>query len=221
MRILLLALALGGCLRQTQFQCETDTACGTGGVCESTGFCSFVDKNCDSGRRYADSAGTNAGQCTDGGGGNGSGVIDAGVVADAREIDAPPGCPGSFTTVAGAGTHVYKVIATADDWGNQQMACQTFTKSAYLIVPDNAAELAAVDGIAGAARYWVGIDDRATEGTFVNVLNMMPQTFLPWQPPAPDDAGPGEDCVEAISASHKINDERCNTSLPAVCECAP
>lgn len=216
--MILLALALGGCLRQTQFQCDTDSACGAGGVCESTGFCSFIDKNCDSGRRYGDSAGANAGQCTSGGG-SGSGVVDSGVV-DAREIDAPPGCPASFTTVAGAGTHVYKVIATADSWTKQQTACRAFTTNAYLMVPDDAAELAAIDGVAGSAQYWVGINDIANEGVFVNVLNMT-QTFLPWQPPAPDDAGPGEDCVEAISASNKLNDDRCNLARTAVCECAP
>ena len=215
MRMLILALALGGCLRQTQFQCDTDTSCGTGGVCESSGFCSFIDKNCDSGRRYGDSAGPSAGQCT---GGGGSGVVDSGV--DGRQIDAPPGCPASFTTVAGAGTHVYKVIATTDMWTKQQTACRAFTLNAYLLVPDDAAELAAIDAVAGAAQYWVGINDIATEGTYVNVLNMT-QTFLPWQPPAPDNAGPGEDCVEAISASNKLNDDRCNTAHAAVCECNP
>lgn len=216
MRLLLLALALGGCLRQTQFQCETDSACGTGGACESTGYCSFADKNCDSGRRYADSAGPNAGQCT--GGGGGSAVVDAGVI-DGRPIDAPPGCPASFTTVTGAGTHVYKVIATADSWTKQQMACRAFTPNAYLMVPDDAAELAAVDAIANAARYWVGINDIATEGVFINLTNT-PQTFLPWQPPAPDNMG-NQDCVEAISASNTINDEKCTAMRPAVCECAP
>jgi hypothetical protein len=218
MRAVLLVLALGGCLRQTQFQCETDTACGTGGVCESSGFCSFVDKNCDSGRRYTESAGPNAGQCT--GGGGGSGGVDSGVV-DARPIDAPPGCPATFTTVAGAGAHVYKVIANTDSWTKQQTACRAFTLNAYLMVPDDAAELAAVDAVAGAAQYWVGINDIANEGVFINVLDMMPQTFLPWQPPAPDNAGPGEDCVEAISASNKLNDDRCNSARAAVCECAP
>jgi hypothetical protein len=217
MRLLLLTLALGGCLRQTQFQCETSAACGTGGVCESSGFCSFVDKNCDSGRRYAESAGPNAGQCT---GGGGSGVVDSGVVADAREIDAPPGCPASFTTVAGAGTHVYKVIANSDSWTKQQMACRAFTTNAYLMVPDDAAELAAIDAVAGAAQYWVGINDIANEGVFINLANAMPQTFLPWQPPAPDNMG-NEDCVEAISASNKLNDEKCTTARTAVCECAP
>lgn len=216
--MILLALALGGCLRQTQFQCDTDSACGAGGVCESTGFCSFIDKNCDSGRRYGDSAGTNAGQCT-GGGGSGSGVVDSGVV-DGREIDAPPGCPASFTTVAGAGTHVYKVIATAGSWTTQQTACRAFTTNAYLMVPDDAAELAAVDAVVGAARYWVGINDIANEGVFINLANTMAQTFLPWQPPAPDNMG-NEDCVEAISASNTLNDEKCTTSRAAVCECAP
>ena len=31
------------------------------------------------------------------------------------------------------------------------------------------------------------------------------------------DGNPGEDCVEVIAATHNFNDERCNTSLPAIC----
>lgn len=219
MRFAVLALALTGCLRQTQFQCETDTACGTGGACESTGFCSFVDKNCDSGRRYADSAGPNSGQCT-GGGSNLDGGTD-GPRVDSGPIDTPVGCPANFMTIAGAGTHVYRVIPTADTWTKQQAACRAFSLNAYLMVPDDAAELAAVDAASGATLFWVGVNDIATEGAFINVFDMQQQTFLPWQPPAPDDGGPGEDCVEAITTTNTINDERCNSSRPAVCECNP
>lgn len=219
MRYALLALALAGCLRQTQFQCETDTACGTGGVCEASGFCSFVDKNCDSGRRYADSAGPNSGQCT-GGGSSIDGGID-GPGTDARPTDAPPGCPANFMTITGAGTHVYRVIGGADTWTNQHSACRAFSLNAYLMVPEDQAELTAVSAAAALPLYWIGVNDLANEGVYINVLTMTPQTFLPWQPPAPDDAGPGEDCVEAISSTNRLNDERCNTSRPAVCECNP
>lgn len=220
MRFMLLACVLcAGCLRQTQFQCSTDTSCGAGGKCESTGFCSVIATDCSSGRRYGDSAGAHAGQCTDGM------IADGGVdvpMNDGRMIDAPKQdlCPASFTTVTGAGTHVYKVITAADNWAKQQQACQAMSTSAYLMVPDNQAELDAIDAFAMQAIYWIGINDIAVEGTFVNVLNTA-QTFLPWQPPAPDNAGPGEDCVEALNPANQINDDRCNTALPAVCECNP
>jgi hypothetical protein len=38
---------------------------------------------------------------------------------------------------------------------------------------------------------------------------------------APNDANPGEDCVESYPALHQWNDQRCNTSLTAICECTP
>jgi len=219
MRFCLLACVLcAGCLRQTQFQCENDTSCGAGGKCESTGFCSVIDTDCTSGRRYGDSAGSHAGQCTDGM----NSMIDSGVdssLIDGRMIDGmQAACPADFMQVSGAGTHVYKVITLADNWAKQQMACQQLSTSAYLLVPDNQAELDALDAYAATTLYWIGVNDIAVEGTFVNVLNM-PQMFLPWQPPAPDDAGPGEDCVESLATLHKFNDDRCNTALPAVCEC--
>lgn len=217
MRFYLLACVLcAGCLRQTQFQCANDGSCGAGGKCESTGFCSVIDQDCSSGRRYGDSAGSHAGQCTDGT------TPDSGIdgsLIDGKMTDGMPvSCPADFMPVSGAGTHVYKVISAADNWAKQQQACQALSTSAYLMVPDNQAELDAIDAYSGATLYWTGIDDIAVEGTFVNVLNMT-QTFLPWLPPAPDDAGPGEDCVESVATMHKLNDDRCNTALPAVCEC--
>ena len=46
-----LALWASGCPAASQ-TCETSEDCGEGGQCESTGFCSFVDESCPSGRRY-------------------------------------------------------------------------------------------------------------------------------------------------------------------------
>jgi len=110
-------------------------------------------------------------------------------------------------------------MATTENWQLQVNACLAESQFAYLAIPDDAAELAALDMLAGSASsYWVGIDDLTTEGTFLTVKNV-PATFLPWDPPAPDDAGPGEDCVEAITAIAKLDDQRCTTQLPAICEC--
>jgi hypothetical protein len=47
-----------GCQRETFF-CDTPEDCssgGGGGACESTGYCSFPDPECDTGRRYGDLA---------------------------------------------------------------------------------------------------------------------------------------------------------------------
>jgi hypothetical protein len=67
-------------------------------------------------------------------------------------------------------------------------------------------------------RIWVGVDDLATEGTFLTVLGM-PATFLPWAAGQPDNKPPGEDCVHASSATQLYSDERCGLSARSVCEC--
>lgn len=202
---------LAGCLRATEYKCTTSDQCGAGGTCQASGYCSFADSSC--GQRYGAEAGPYANQCV-----GTSGGLDAGT--DSATSDAANHCPGSFAPIAG-GTpgHRYKAIATANNWQLQVNACLAESTFAYLAIPDDAGELAALDTLAGAsATYWVGIDDLMTEGTFLTVKNA-PATFLPWDPPAPDDAGPGEDCVEAITATAKFNDQRCTTQLPAICEC--
>ena len=68
--------------------------------------------------------------------------------------------------------------------------------------------------------FWVGITDAATENTFLTVKGTA-QTFLPWAAGAPDNGPPPENCVEIVSASSQINDERCSTQLTAICECEP
>ena len=208
----LIALLSAGCLRATEYHCTSSDQCGTGGTCQASGYCSFNDSSC--GQRYGAEAGPYANQCVGGGG-----TVDAGTDAFVPS-DASNHCPSGFATITG-GTpgHRYKAQPTTQNWQLQVNACLAESTFAYLAIPDDAGELAALDSLAGAsASYWVGIDDLTTEGTFVTVKNM-PATFLPWNPPAPDDAGPGEDCVEAITALAKFNDQRCNMQLPAICEC--
>lgn len=63
-----MASASWGC-GANAFACGDDSQCagsGVGGLCEASGFCSFPDEGCDSGRRYGDHAeGAFAGACVD------------------------------------------------------------------------------------------------------------------------------------------------------------
>src|SRR6266542_2870124 len=75
----------GGCLRSTQFHCDTNAQCvhdGVQGRCESIGFCSFPDSTCASGQRFGELVGAQSNQCV------GATTIDASLI-DARP-DAPP-----------------------------------------------------------------------------------------------------------------------------------
>ena len=219
-----LSFGSAGCLRKTEFQCANDSSCGANGRCEPTNFCSFADPDCESGRRYDQSAGSLAGQCTGGGTTTDGPVVDSPPMGGDGPIgDAPPaGCPAGYAAITGGeGTHLYKLLTIAENWTIQENACQLTSTSSHLAVPGEIMELTALDTLAGAG-HWLGITDSAVEMTWRNVQGAI-QTYLPWEPPAPDDAGgPGEDCVESLnSATHTINDRRCNDKLIAVCECVP
>jgi hypothetical protein len=216
--LMLPSLALGaGCLRQTEFRCATNEQCGPNGTCQmSVGYCSFPDSQC--GERFGDSAGPYAHQCVNQTGG------DAGI--DASTDGPPAGCPPDFMLApnAPAGSHVYKRLPTNANWGTQHDACTQLARKTYIAVPDDAAELTAIGGIAQAAIFWVGIDDRATEGAYVRSSDGATQTFLPWAANQPDNAGggQGQDCVAATPPN--ISDEDCSggaANKPAVCECEP
>jgi len=222
--LIVVAVAVGSaaCLRGTEYRCSSNTECGTGGTCESVGFCSFTDPNCPSGERFGDSAGALANQCT-GSTGQDGGPIDSPTI-DGPMIDAPitVGCPGNYATIAGGqGTHRYRLVVGTANWDQQRAFCVATTSSAYLAIPDDLGELQALATLAGVARFWVGITDQATENTWLTTKGGAAATFLPWVTGAPDDQNPGEDCVEGVTATSQINDERCNTQYVAVCECEP
>lgn len=214
--VLLVALLspLASCLRSTQFQCETSDQCGTGNTCESTGYCSFADSDC---QRYTDSAGPLAGQCVSGGGSNDAG-IDAPPIGD----DAAGGCPIGYEDLPGvANGHKYRLITATDDWNQQRTACTRTTSSAYLAIPDDQTELTALSVKAQQQPYWIGVGDLQTEGMYVTVKST-PQTFLPWAPGEPDNDGPGEeDCVLTLAANSQFDDVRCTRQFRAICECEP
>lgn len=64
-----MAIAVGACMDVAAYACQSDVQCVDGpheGRCEPTGFCSFLDDDCASGRKYAPHAGDDlAGRCVD------------------------------------------------------------------------------------------------------------------------------------------------------------
>lgn len=213
-----LASLLGGCLRSTEFHCNDSTQCA-GGTCQPVGFCSFNDSGCTSGQRFGESAGSYAGQCVDGDGG------DAGVDAplDDAPVDVPvdmsSACPATYAEVMGGQAgHVYRLINTEAGWDTQRIACAADGANAYLAIPDDAPELMAINTLPPATTdYWIGVGDLTTEGMYVNVKGAA-QTFLPWDANQPNNFG-NADCVEVHQANQTWNDTTCNTPLRAVCEC--
>lgn len=216
MRSWLVIVALSaGCLRTTSFVCESDTQCGAGGRCQPVGFCSFADGNCAGGQRFGDAAGSLSNTCVGDDGG-----VDAGVDAptDPDATDAPPaGCPAGYATLTEAPpTQKYKLVTTLANWDTGQNLCVADKPGGgtYLAIPDDATELAAISTLT-AAKYWIGVNDKATENTFVNVKGM--PAFTMFGAGEPNDQG-NQDCVAVLN--NLMSTEKCGaTALVYVCEC--
>jgi len=203
-RLALLAVLLaGGCLRDTEFHCTSDSQCGSDGQCDGTvGFCTVPDSNCVYGRRYSEYSGSYTNTCM-----------------MPNQVDAGMGCAPGFTTLPGVSTHLYHLFTTPADFTSQRTACAAQGGITYLAIPDDANELQALVTQSGVPALWVGIDDIVVEGNYLTVRGQ-PETYLPWASGQPDNAPPGEDCVAALSSA-TYDDDQCSLSLPAVCECEP
>jgi hypothetical protein len=212
--MLAMIVASAGCLRQTEFKCAQDGDCSTtGAVCEGTGYCSFTDPDCASGRRYGDFSGSYSKQCV------GDQLMPDGGTDDGATGDAlPVGCPASYATISGGGSHVYRALATAE-WTSQRDACAADGANAYLAIPDDADEAIGIAALGGAASTWIGIDDRMTENVFQTVRGGTP-TYLTWASGEPNNAG-DQDCVSVLAGSGELETNKCTNSYPAVCECEP
>lgn len=206
-RAALLAIVLaGGCLRDTQFHCTTDSQCGSAGQCEANGYCSVPSRNCVDGRQYAQFSGSDTGQC----------VLRT-PPADAG-IDTGPACAPSFAALPGAPGHVYHLITTPADFTTQRTACSMMGGITYLAIPDSAAELQALVTLAARPAAWVGLDDLIVHGTYLTVRGQ-PAPYLPWAAGQPDDSS-GANCVAALPDA-TLADQPCTNPLVAVCECEP
>ena len=215
------------CLRTTSYKCGSSDQCGAGGVCEDTGYCSFTDGECAEGRRYAEHAGTYSGRCVGElppgqDGGPGDTMIDT-------MPDVPVGnCPSTYVAVTGQ-THLYRVISATAGWTTQQGLCDADMGTTYLAVPNDQAELSAILTTAN-ANAWVGVNDMATEGTYVtsNGGTLAANSAL-WdgtdsEPDNDPETGTGNNnshCVVGLQSLGRLADDKCDNMYVAVCECEP
>lgn len=99
-----LGAILGACTESGAFVCSGDDSCGSGGICEADGWCSFADEECNSGRRYGSESGAQSGQCVvsmDMGTSSG-GVVTTGAHGETSSTDAPTSSPPSSGSTSGA-----------------------------------------------------------------------------------------------------------------------
>ena len=142
--LLALAAATAGCLRSTSYPCDRDTQCvaAVQGTCEPVGYCSFPDDDCASGRRFADGAAAQAGQCVGGGDDVDAAAIDARTdAAIDASIDAPSlPCddPGNGSTFPNGGP--------CEGWGTPFSTGVTVQNMGGRLVLTATANLAGISG---------------------------------------------------------------------------
>jgi len=116
----------------------------------------------------------------------------------------------------GSSGHRYKRLG-AVMWDQARAMCEQASAATYLLIPDDAAELADLATIASPP-FWIGLDDLAAPGKFMTVKSV-PAMFLPWASGEPS-AQLGRDCVRATSAT-QIATDVCSNRRAAICECEP
>lgn len=191
--------ALVGCLRTTGYKCTSNEQCGTNGVCESVGYCSFPDSGCPSGRKFGDLAGDSAGRCV------GTTGIDA-------AVDTPidmmvVSCPAGYTASRAPS---YRLVTMPDDWLAAEQDCENDGTGTHLAIFSDMAEYGVIDALTN-ANIWVGASDRTTEATWLWVTGA-----------AAVDLGMGNnsDCARyAGGGEGGLTDQSCDQALAYVCEC--
>ncbi len=86
------------------FLCSTDDACGVAGSCEESGFCSFPDDGCESGRRYSAHGGALSRQCVPEDSGSSGGTTTGPQTTGALEPEAGSSSSGEGSSSSDGGT---------------------------------------------------------------------------------------------------------------------
>ena len=138
-------------------------------------------------------------------------------VADASLIDAAPCVGGDVTNVEDPMTgHCYMIFGGGRNWPQSRDNC--LAHGAHLASLSSAAETTLVRSGSSTFR-WIGLNDLASEGTFVWV-NGDPLAFTNWNGGEPNDDHGGEDCV-GILGNGKWNDFECGGGggeFQSICE---
>lgn len=131
-------------------------------------------------------------------------------------VDAP-GIDPCAATYMMIGQSYYRFSATPTDWDVAEHACEADGRGSHLVVFDDALERNKIETMVSGIVIWVGITDRVTDATFLDVMGDPPVYLPQWQTMDPSFPGPG--CVQFNPSSRLIHDQACSTQVAYVCEC--
>ena len=140
-------------------------------------------------------------------------AVDA-AVPDAVDASVIDPCAATYVMI---GQSSYRFTATPADWDVAEHACELDGRGSHLVVFGDALERNKIEALVSGIVIWVGLTDRVTDGTFVDVMGDAPAYLPQWQSMDPSFAGPG--CVQFNPSSRLIHDQACSTQVAYVCEC--
>lgn len=114
--------------------------------------------------------------------------------------------------------HDYLFVTTPVNWLQAQALCGRQGYRLVTIDDDNEeAFLDEQEASRGLNDWWIGYNDRASEGTFT--WEGGSSGYTNWYPGEPNDAGGDEDCVgDRLRGNDGWNDYPCNNTYPFICE---
>jgi len=128
---------------------------------------------------------------------------------DALVVDCPPGWTPSPDQRA-----CYIFETSSVGWDEAEAACEAAAPDAHLPVIESAEEYRFVsDEVAGGSVIWLGLTDRAEEGTMRWLTGAEPEFTM--YPAAGIANGDVEDCIDALD---EWNIWECSLGCPFVCE---
>ncbi|KAH8351917.1 hypothetical protein KR084_000597 [Drosophila pseudotakahashii] len=108
----------------------------------------------------------------------------------------------------------YIETQTRASWQGAVNACREM--GGYIAAIKDQEELDAIDKILGDGRYWLGINDIASQGNYVSEASGKMAAFLKWQSGEPNNNKNNEHCVELLKG--KMNDIPCHDKLYSICQ---
>jgi hypothetical protein len=136
-------------------------------------------------------------------------------VPDAIDASLIDPCAATYNAIYGQSK--YRFQTTADSWDAAEHACEADGRGSHLVVFNDSPEMNAIEALVSGTVIWVGLSDRVTDNTFLDVMGELPLFKPQWQSMDPGLAGPG--CVEFNPSSRLIHDVVCSTPVAYVCEC--
>ncbi|XP_072047015.1 C-type lectin lectoxin-Thr1-like [Amphiura filiformis] len=110
----------------------------------------------------------------------------------------------------------YNYVAISLPWSDAEIYCNN-QYGAHLVSIHSSDENSFISGLSGSDKMWIGLSDRATEGTF-EWSDGSQVDYTNWHSEAPDNGGDGEHCAHIYDDFESWNDSSCFSKMIFICK---